>query len=257
MSKRSSKSDLRADRRIPPPPEGARSRAGKAPKQRAAARRGLLRRILMFPLRLLWAISWRIGLVGGLILAVAVLYTVRGLPNMEDLVDARARGSVTILDHNAQVFAWRGEQFGGQITANSVSPHLKHAVVATEDKRFYWHLGISPRGIASAIRINLRNGRGALQGNGGSTITQQTAKLLCLGVPYDRDVWGSEAAYEKDCRRTTLWRKAKEAVYALALELRFSKDEILTIYLTARFWARAHAGSKQLRSAILGCLRRR
>ncbi|MCB2138784.1 MAG: transglycosylase domain-containing protein, partial [Rhodobacteraceae bacterium] len=55
-------------------------------------------------------------------------------------------------------------------------------VVATEDKRFYSHFGISPRGIAGAIRINLAEGRGPLEGNGGSTITQQVAKLLCLGV---------------------------------------------------------------------------
>lgn len=69
-------------------------------------------------------------------------------------------------------------------------------MVATEDKRFYWHFGISPRGIASAIRINLPRGAGLSEGNGGSTITQQTAKLLCLGVAWDPKVWKSEADYE-------------------------------------------------------------
>ena len=67
------------------------------------------------------------------------------------------------------------------VTAETVSPHLKNAVIATEDRRFYMHPGVDPIGIASAMRINLREGRGPLSGNGGSTITQQTAKLLCFG----------------------------------------------------------------------------
>ncbi|MCB2105030.1 MAG: transglycosylase domain-containing protein, partial [Rhodobacteraceae bacterium] len=87
-------------------------------------------------------------------------------------------------------------------------------VVATEDKRFYSHFGISPRGIAGAIRINLAEGRGPLEGNGGSTITQQVAKLLCLGVAYDPAVWKTEGDYEDDCRRGGVWRKIKEVPFA-------------------------------------------
>ncbi|RZW01940.1 MAG: PBP1A family penicillin-binding protein, partial [Rhodobacteraceae bacterium] len=151
------------------------------------------------------------------------------------LLDARARGSVTLLDRDGRVFAWRGEQFGGQITAETVSPHLKNAVIATEDKRFYGHFGISPRGVASAVRINLSEGRGPLSGHGGSTITQQTAKLLCLGTPYDPTSGMTEKEFETDCRRTTLTRKIKEAVYAMAMELRYSKDDILTIYLNRAY----------------------
>ena len=116
-----------------------------------------------------------------------------------------------------------------------VSPHLKHAIIATEDKRFYWHFGVSPRGVASAVRINLSEGRGPLSGHGGSTITQQTAKLLCLGVPYDPQGGMTEAEYEADCRQGTLWRKVKEAVFAMAMEAKYSKDEILTIYMNRAF----------------------
>ena len=79
---------------------------------------------------------------------------------------------MTLQDYRGDVFAWRGDQFGGMVTTETVSPHLHNAVVATEDKRFYNHFGLSPRGIASAIRINMRAGRGPLSGNGGSTITQ-------------------------------------------------------------------------------------
>ena len=108
-------------------------------------------------------------------------------------------------------------------------------MVATEDKRFYWHLGISPRGIASAIRINLAEGRGPLEGNGGSTITQQVAKLLCLGVPYDPTQWKSEADYEQDCRGGGMWRKIKEVPYSMAMEVKYSKEDILTIYFNRAY----------------------
>jgi penicillin-binding protein 1A len=108
-------------------------------------------------------------------------------------------------------------------------------VIATEDKRFYHHFGVSPRGIASAVMINLREGRGPLQGNGGSTITQQVAKLLCLGVPYDTTKWKSEADYEQDCRSGGVWRKVKEIPYAMAMEVKYSKEEILTIYLNRAY----------------------
>jgi len=184
---------------------------------------------------MIWGVVWRSSAVLLLLVTLAVGYFAATLPDATQLIDGRTRGSVTLLDRNGQVFAWRGDQFGGMITADTVSPHLKNAVIATEDKRFYRHFGISPRGIASAVRINLRAGRGPLSGNGGSTITQQTAKLLCLGVPHDPSSGMTEAEYEADCRRGTLWRKAKEAIYALAMEVRYSKDEILTIYLNRAF----------------------
>ncbi|MBI1418718.1 MAG: PBP1A family penicillin-binding protein [Limimaricola sp.] len=186
-------------------------------------------------IRLIWAFAWRIGAVTTLLVAAAVAYDAAMLPPASSLVDGRARGSVTLMDRDGQTFAWRGEQFGGVIDAKNVSVNLRNAVVATEDKRFYHHFGIDPRGIASAMMINIRAGRGPLSGNGGSTITQQTAKLLCLGQPYDANIWKTEADYESDCRQTTLWRKIKEAVYAMAMEVRYSKDEILTIYLNRAY----------------------
>jgi 1A family penicillin-binding protein len=185
--------------------------------------------------RLIWGFAWRVGAVVATILALAVFYFSSTLPSIDALLDGRARGSVTMLDRDGQVYAWRGEQFGGVVTAKTVSPHLKNAIIATEDKRFYSHFGLSPRGIASAVRINLREGRGPLSGHGGSTITQQTAKLLCLGTPYIPEDWKDEAAYESDCRRGSLVRKAKEALYAMALEAKYTKDDILTIYMNRAF----------------------
>ncbi|TDX33337.1 1A family penicillin-binding protein [Rhodovulum visakhapatnamense] len=207
---------------------GGRARRGN-PLVRAIS--GLFRGLF----RSLLGTAVRLALLGVVAIGCGVFYFQQQLPEMTALLDGRNRGSVTLLDRDGKVFAWRGEQFGGQITATTVAPALKNAVVATEDRRFYRHFGISPRGIAGAIRINLAEGRGPLSGNGGSTITQQTAKLLCLGVPYDSKTWKTEAAYEADCRRTTLGRKIKEALYAMAMEVKYSKDEILTIYLNRAY----------------------
>lgn len=195
-----------------------------------------IKRLFRWILRLFWVVTWRVTAVALLVTALAVAYVYAGLPDVRALLDGRARGSVTMLDREGDVFAWRGDQFGGVVTADTVSPDLRNAVLATEDKRFYRHFGLSPRGIASAIRINLSEGRGPLSGHGGSTITQQTAKLLCLGVEYDESEWESEAEYVRDCRRGSLGRKAKEAVYAMAMEAKYSKNEILSIYLNRAYF---------------------
>ncbi len=225
-------------------PAGKESTARKTATRKTARKKtrrssggggGFIRRFFRWLFRLFWGLTWRLGAIAALLLAIAIGVVYSTLPDVDALLDGRARGSVTLLDRDGKVFAWRGDQFGGVITADTVSPHLKHAVIATEDKRFYRHFGVSPRGVASAVRINLREGRGPLSGHGGSTITQQTAKLLCLGVPYVPEDWESEAAYEADCRKGSLWRKGKEAIYAMAMEVKYSKDEILTIYLNRAF----------------------
>ena len=202
----------------------------------------LLKLIIRFFLG--WALKGT--LVIALITTIGVFYYKINLPPLNDMLDARAKGSVILLDKNERTFAWRGEQFGAIAQANTISTHLKNAILAVEDKRFYGHFGISPRGIAGAIRINLREGRGALTGHGGSTITQQTAKLLCLGKPYKAKDWKSESQYEANCRQSSLWRKVKEALFAIALELEFTKDEILTLYLNRVFLG---AGSRGFQAA--------
>jgi penicillin-binding protein 1A len=210
-----------------------------APKPRAPRRRGgpigWIAGVLRWIGRLIWGTLWRVTAVVGVIVLAATWYFHTQLPELSALLDGRQRGSVTMLDQEGDVFAWRGETFGGTIAAKDVSRHLRHAVIATEDKRFYGHFGISPRGIAGAIRINLSEGRGALQGNGGSTLTQQVAKLLCLGVEYDAARWKTEAEYEADCRRGSITRKLKELPYAFAMEWKYTKDDILTIYLNRAY----------------------
>ncbi|MFQ3253235.1 MAG: penicillin-binding protein 1A [Loktanella salsilacus] len=236
--------NAQAEQRAKPAPKKRASRKKAAPRKR-----GLVGWIL-FPftwaLRLILRLTWKLGVVVALLIGAGVLYFASQMPPIEAIVDARTKGSVTLLDRDGAVFAWRGDQFGGMVTADSVSRYLHDAVVATEDKRFYGHFGISPRGIASAVRINLSEGRGPLSGNGGSTITQQVAKLLCLGVPYDAATWKTEAAYEDDCRRTTIWRKVKEAIYSMGMEVAYSKEDILTIYFNRAYLG---AGSRGFEAA--------
>jgi penicillin-binding protein 1A len=253
------KPPLVADKRYSKTQKAAKPAKKPAPRKRAApAKRrrnpivALFSGLFRWIFRLIWAFTWRVGLLCFLLLALAVGYFYTTLPPATELLDGRANGSVTMMDRDAKIFAWRGDTFGGAVTAESVSPHLKNAVIATEDKRFYHHFGVSPRGIASAIRINLREGRGPLSGHGGSTITQQTAKLLCLGVKYDETQWDSEAAYEADCRQGSLWRKAKEAIFSLAMEAKYTKDEILSIYLNRAYMGGGAYGAEAAAQRFFG-----
>ena len=158
-----------------------------------------------------------------LIVLFSTVNFVKKLPPIDDLLDDRKRGSVTLLDKNKEVFAWRGNQFGGVLRARDLNQFLHDAIISVEDKRFYSHLGLSLRGILGAIRINLQEGRGPLQGHGGSTITQQVAKTLCLLRSKDMS--------EKMCRRSTISRKLLEIPFSLALEFKYSKEDILSIYI--------------------------
>lgn len=165
-----------------------------------------VKRVLGFFLRL----GLRIAALIALIVAASTAYYYVSLPNVDVLFDARAKGSVTMLDRRGEVFAWRGDQFGGEIRPGNVSPFLTKAIMAAEDRRFYSHFGIDPRGLARAMVANARAGRFV---QGGSTLTQQVAKNVFL------------------TSERTIERKIKEIPVALALELKYTKDEILAIYL--------------------------
>ena len=144
------------------------------------------------------------------------------IPPFEAILDGRQQGSVTFLDKNGEVFAWRGQQFDQSLRSTNASPYLVHAIISSEDRNFYKHFGVSIRGIIGAIVINLREGRGPLTGHGGSTITQQVAKLLCLM---------NDVKSEENCRRQSIARKILELPFSIALELKFTKFEILSIYM--------------------------
>ena len=177
----------------------------------------LIKSLFRLIFRIIWLAFSTVAIIGCLVLGTAIFIDFGKLPNVAELMDDRQKGSVTMMDARGDVFAWRGDQFGGEVTAGTVSPHLKNAIIATEDKRFYGHWGISPRGILGAMRINMNAGRKPWDGNGGSTITQQLAKDI-----YFKDLGSKE-------------RKLKELPMAMAMTLKYSKDEVLTIYLNRAF----------------------
>ncbi|MEQ5869657.1 PBP1A family penicillin-binding protein [Sagittula sp. NFXS13] len=236
------------------PKKPAKKKKAPTPR-RAPRRRGPVAWILGFfgwIMRTVLKITVSVAVIVALLIGSWVLYTSSTLPELNTLLDGRARGSVTLMDRDGRVFALRGDQFGGAVTATSVSPHLKNAVVATEDKRFYSHFGLSPRGIASAVRINLSEGRGPLSGHGGSTITQQTAKLLCLGRTFDPKEWKNEAEFVADCRQGSLERKINEAIFAMAMEVKYSKNDILSIYLNRAYMGGGAYGAEAAAQRYFG-----
>ncbi len=152
-----------------------------------------------------------------------MLYFYLIIPELSDLVDGRDKGSILVKDLNGNIFSSRGRQFSDNLNPTNIPDLIHNAIISVEDKRYYSHFGISPRGILSAIRINLREGRSPLKGHGGSTITQQVSKLICLGK--------AEEKTEGECRRQTIGRKIIEIPFSFALELKFTKKEILSIYV--------------------------
>ena len=142
------------------------------------------------------------------ILAGAVLTYISTKPEPELGPDRRSP-KLTIMAADGSVLAQRGLR-RGYVHLKNLPPYLKNAVIATEDRRFHYHFGVDPIGLARAMAANVR--AGAIV-QGGSTITQQLAKNLYLSS------------------ERTVARKLQEMVLAIWLEIRFSKDEILELYL--------------------------
>lgn len=187
------------------PTKGARKNAPQPTRRQSWLDRAV-KRVFWFLMRL----GFRAAMLVALIVGVATAYYYVSLPNVNELFDVRAKGSVTMVDRRGEVFAWRGDQYGGDIRPGNVSPFLTKAILAAEDRRFYSHFGVDPRGLTRAMVANARAGRFI---QGGSTLTQQVAKNVFL------------------TSERTIERKIKEIPVALALELKYTKDEILAVYL--------------------------
>ena len=118
----------------------------------------------------------------------------------------------------------RGDQARIVVPSGGISPWMKHAIVAAEDKRFYEHRGVDVRGMARALWADVSN-RGVVQG--GSTITQQFVKNAFL------------------TSQKSVGRKLFEAALAWQLEQRWSKDRILTAYLNTVYFGNGAYGVEQ------------
>ena len=190
----------RRDRDDDAPPR--RSRKHKRQRKRAGWRRVVLRRTLYWGVVLaLW----------GLIAAIGMLVWIGiHLPPIQSLEIPKRPPSVLILGDSGATLATRGDMGGAAVPIGEMPDYVPNAFIAIEDRRFYRHRGVDPLGITRALVADVLH-RGTAQG--GSTITQQLAKNLFL------------------TQERTVTRKLQEIVLALWLEHKYSKREILELYL--------------------------
>ena len=151
------------------------------------------------------------GLFWGVLAGGAVLYAwITDFPEASNLLAYDPGSDITLIDVGGHAIARRGNSQGQIVTLDSLPAHVGNAFIAVEDRRFRYHFGIDLWGMARATVANV-SARGFVQG--GSTISQQLAKNLFLKP------------------ERTIKRKVDEAILALYLESRYTKDEILTLYL--------------------------
>jgi penicillin-binding protein 1A len=196
-------------------PRGTRAAAApaaeatdRAPGKRAAG--GKRKRGSLSPLRRLFYWSLVLGLWALIAAVGTIAFAVSTLPPIQSLEVPKRPPTIEIVGIDGRPLVMRGEMRGTDVSIKELPPYLPKAFVAIEDRRFFSHSGIDPIGLVRAAAANVFH-RGVSQG--GSTITQQLAKNLFL------------------TQQRTLWRKMQELVLALWLERKFSKTEILELYL--------------------------
>jgi penicillin-binding protein 1A len=185
---------------LPPPQAADRARSKPAGRKRGSG--SLLRRLVYWSLVLgVWAVIAAAGVIA---------FAVSTLPPIQSLEVPKRPPTVEIVGTDGRTLVMRGEMSGTDVSIKELPTYLPRAFVAIEDRRFFSHHGVDPIGLLRAAAANVLH-RGVSQG--GSTLTQQLAKNLFL------------------TQQRTLWRKMQEAVLALWLERKFSKTEILELYL--------------------------
>ena len=156
---------------------------------------------------------WVGALIGFLlvVLGIAVAVAESQLPDYDQLRKRNDLGQmIRMRAADGTVLVSLGPTFGRWLSYDQIPGTMRAAMIAVEDKRFRSHPGVDPIGIARSFQVRLTSGKWK---QGGSTITQQLARNIFLN------------------NKRTFARKAQEAVLALALELKFSKDQILELYL--------------------------
>ena len=158
------------------------------------------------------SIYW--SLVAGVWISLAgfavIAWHAMKLPNTSIWAIPDRPPNARIISVDGKLIANRGVTGGAATSLSEMSPYIPMAVIAIEDRRFKYHFGVDPIGLARAMTRNVMSGRLV---QGGSTLTQQLAKNLFLKP------------------ERTLERKIQEAILAVWMETRFSKDEILELYL--------------------------
>ena len=142
--------------------------------------------------------------------ATAVLLTARSLPGFDRLKSSQTGQMIVVRDRNGAELVSLGPSYGRWVPYREIPTDMKAAIVSVEDRRFRSHIGIDPIGIVRSLGVRAQSGSWR---QGASTITQQLARNVFLN------------------NDKTWTRKLREGVLALAIERRFSKDQILELYL--------------------------
>ena len=151
-----------------------------------------------------------LALLLALVITGAVLVTARSLPDYDRLKSSQAGQMVVVRANDGSEIVTLGPSYGKWIPYSRIPQPMKDALVSVEDRRFREHWGVDPVGIVRSVMVRAQSGRWR---QGGSTITQQLARNIFLN------------------NSRTFDRKIREAILALALESKFSKDQILELYL--------------------------
>ena len=143
-------------------------------------------------------------------LGLYILFVFLQMPSLDSILHETREPAIVFLDRNGREIRSDGRIMGMPVSVEKLPPHVWQAIVAIEDKRFFEHGAVSYRGTLRAIFVNLFHGKLAA---GGSTITQQTAKNIFLS------------------REKKMSRKIQELILSMWLENRFSKNQILDLYM--------------------------
>ncbi len=152
-----------------------------------------------------------------------VFYCIITLPDLSGLGNKTRKPSISVLDDDRKIMGSSGDVYAGSTNYKDISDNLIKAVVFIEDKRFHEHFGLDFKGIVRAIFYNIKEARYA---QGASTITQQLSKLIFLDS------------------KKTLSRKMRELIIAFYLEYKFTKEDIITMYLNRAYFGSGLYGVK-------------
>ena len=179
-----------------------------------------MKKLLVILLKLI-AVLFVVGALG--VFAIIIKYRLE-LPNIQSMVeDYKPRMATTIYDKNNNVVDVLEAESRDAVKLEDVSPYVKEAFLAIEDKKFYSHHGLHFKGIIRAVLTNFLKGKAT---QGGSSITQQLAKNAFL-TP-----------------ERTFSRKVKEAILTYQIERTYTKDEILERYLNEIYFGSGSYGIK-------------
>ena len=181
-----------ADRR------GKAGGTGGAPRKRSRWLRKLL----------IWCFALALLVIGGV--ATAVMMEAGSLPSFHELKSSQNGQTIVVRARDGTQLVALGPSYGHWLSYDEIPVVMKDAIVSTEDRRFRSHIGIDPIGVVRSVFVRAQSGHWK---QGGSTLTQQLARTVFLN------------------NNRNFGRKAREALIAMALEWKFSKNQILELYL--------------------------